>query len=103
MCLRGIQIIQQAGGWLIVFPVWNIACSWMLLYSENLDLVSDMDAELSQILVGGIALLIIAVFCTHALHYHWAITFSICVSYAISVDRFIQHGVKIMQTWPSDI
>jgi cytochrome b561 len=84
-----------ASNWLLVFPIWNIINGVLMLIMVSLgiideDCISDRDANITEVIIGLIAVLAIFAICNYALKLHWAITFSICIIYATSFDRALQ-------------
>jgi hypothetical protein len=85
----------SAANWLLVFPVWNIINSVLLLLMVAIravdeECISDRDATPSQIIIGLVAVLIILTLCNYVFKLHWAITFSICIIYTTSFDKALQ-------------
>ena len=85
----------SAANWLLVFPVWNIINSMLLLFMVAIravdeECISDRDATPSQVIIGLVAVLIIFILCNYVFKLHWAITFSICIIYATSFDKALQ-------------
>jgi len=81
--------------WLLVFPIWNIVNSVLLLLMLRFriideECISDRDAMMGQVVLGLAAVLIIFIFCNSVFHLYWAITFSICIIYTTSFDRALQ-------------
>ena len=91
----GMHMLKSSGGWLIIFPVWNIINGILLLAmfrfgSITIDCISDRDATCVQLALGLIAAIIIFICCQYFLKLHWAITYSICICYTVSLDKAVQ-------------
>jgi len=96
--IAGIYVIENSDvhNWWLVFPVWNIVNSILLLLMLRIRIIderciSDRDATMTQVIIGLAFVLIIFVFCNYVFHLYWAITFSICVVYATSFDKALQN------------
>ena len=95
---------------LLVFPIWNMISSLVLLTSvfvamlggggtEHLEVtVSEEDATPRQLALGSAALACLIGLCQYAFELHWSITLSICVIYASHFDRLVQ---RLNQDRPS--
>lgn len=91
----GLHLLKHTSGWLAVFPVWNIINGILLLLMFRyrvLDAhsISDRDATPVQMMFGFVAVMIIFLVCKLAFRLYWALTFSICVAYAATLDKAIQ-------------
>jgi hypothetical protein len=93
----GMYVLKNiiAPNWLIVFPIWNIINSILLLLMFNFKIIDeecidDRKATLLQIVLGLVSVLIIFVLCNYVFKLYWAITFSICIVYTTSFDRTLQ-------------
>jgi hypothetical protein len=87
---------SAAHNWLLVFPIWNIVNSVLLLLMLririiNEECISDRDATMVQVVIGLASVLIIFTFCNYVFHLYWAITFSICIVYTTSFDKALQN------------
>jgi hypothetical protein len=51
------------------------------------DSIGDDNASLSRIFLTGVIVLVLYLICRHHLQLFWALTFSICVSYATNINR----------------
>lgn len=93
--IAGIYMIKESPGWLLVFPVWNIANGVLMILMQyvnlfDTDCIAERDATLGQAFLGLVTIGILFVVCNFILRLHWAITFSICIVYATSFDRALQ-------------
>jgi hypothetical protein len=95
--IAGTYIIRNIDttNWPIIFPIWNIVNSVLLLLMLRFriideECISDRDANATEVIIGLVAVLIIFVFCNYVFKLHWAITFSICIIYTTSFDRALQ-------------
>lgn len=87
---------------LLIFPIWNLFSSLVLMASLFIATVGGGDTRYLQVTVGeedatprqlilGTAILACLIWLCHlALHLHWSITLSICVIYASHFDRLAQ-------------
>ncbi len=96
--IAGVYVIRNTAviNWLLVFPVWNIINSVLMLLMVSLrvideECISDREATLVQIVLGLIAVLVIFILCNYVFRLYWAITFSICIVYTTSFDRALQN------------
>ena len=93
--IAGFYMLKECPGWLLVFPVWNIINSVLLIIMQYVNLfdenqISDRDATIPQVILGLAAVLIIFFLCNNTFKLHWAITYSICIIYTTSFDRGLQ-------------
>jgi cbb3-type cytochrome oxidase subunit 3 len=96
----GNYMIQHSEGcWLLIFAVWNVIYSGLLLIKFALmfrtgpidvSYVSDRNASPAQVLLALIAVVVIFICCRYWFGLHWAITFSICIAYTTSLDRAVR-------------
>jgi len=96
--IAGVYVIRNTAviNWLLVFPVWNIINSVLMLLMVSLrvideECISDRKATLVQIILGLTAVLVIFILCNYVFKMYWAITFSICMVYTTSFDRALQN------------
>jgi hypothetical protein len=95
--VAGVFVLKNsvARDWLLVFPIWNIINSVLLVVMLRFkildqDSISDRDASSAEVVIGLIAVILIFIFCNFVFKLHWAITFSICTIYATSFDKALQ-------------
>ena len=93
--IAGLYMWRHCRGWLLIFPVWNIINSALLVLMLRFNIIderciADRDTTAKQIILGLIAVFVIFVFCNYVFKLHWAITFSICIIYTTSFDRALQ-------------
>lgn len=91
----GIHLLKDSHGLLLVFPLWNILSGVLLLLLYRLrfigeDAVTDDDASRLSVIVGVIVVTAVFAACHFHFHMYWAVTFSICVAYATSLNDIIQ-------------
>jgi len=91
----GIHMLKNSGGWLIIFPIWNIINGVLLLImlrvgSINVDCISDRNATFAQVVMGLFSTVVILVCCQYFFKLHWAITYSICICYTVSLDKAVR-------------
>jgi phage FluMu protein Com len=87
----GYIIWDESKGWLLIFPIWNIANGAILLLLLragilDTDCIIENDASLMQVLVSIAAVGIILWLCNHVFKMHWVISYSICVCYTITIN-----------------
>lgn len=93
--IAGFYMLKECPGWLLVFPVWNIINSVLLIIMQYVNLfdetqISDRDATIPQVILGLAVILVIFFLCNNTFKLHWAITYSICIIYTTSFDRGLQ-------------
>ncbi len=92
----GFVMLRSAHGWLMmIFPLWNIinGAILLILFRAGLmdpDCVVDRKPSLWQILVTLVSISLLLAICRHGLNLHWAITYSICVCYTMSLNHTLQ-------------
>ncbi|MBI1920951.1 MAG: hypothetical protein HYS23_07690 [Geobacter sp.] len=90
----GTYMLSAGAGHMAVFPILNIASSYMLLTqikerAMDEDCVEDRNARLLEVLVSASIAMLIFFVSHHLLHHHWAATLSITVAYATNLNRII--------------
>lgn len=96
----GAQLYATSHGWEAIFPVWNFSSGLLLLYQIGLvqgDSVTNDDATLSEIGVGVMVLALVFAYCQFVAGYTWAMTLSVCVAYATSVDRIVRELSRLLK------
>ena len=93
--IAGFYMLKDCPGWLLIFPVWNIINSALIIIMQYVNLfdedhISNRDATITQVILGLAAVLVIFYICNNTFNLHWAITFSICIIYTTSFDRGLQ-------------
>ncbi len=95
--VAGLYVLKNdnARNWLIIFPIWNIINGALLLIMLRFKIIdeeciSDREANITEVIIGLTAVLIIFLFCNYIFKLHWAVTFSICVIYTTSFDKALQ-------------
>jgi DNA-directed RNA polymerase subunit RPC12/RpoP len=89
--VAGYLALKTAHNWQMVFPAWNIANGAILLLMFRAGLVgpeciTDEHASVGQVLLTIVCIAIIVTVCHYLLHYHWAITYSICICYTMTIN-----------------
>jgi hypothetical protein len=93
--VAGIHILKDSHGILIVFPIWNIINGALLLllyrfeYIDESSIIDD-NATTFQVISGSIVVVATSIVCRFVFKMYWAITFSICVTYASNFNGMIQ-------------
>ena len=96
----GVEVLGSAHGWQAIFPIWNISSSLLLLYQIGLiedDAVTDDNAMLMEIAVGTLVLAMLFAYCRFVAGFTWAMTLSVCVAYATSVDRILRQLSRLLK------
>ena len=91
----GLVTLRTARGWLMVFPAWNIINGVILLimFGGNImdaDCIVDRKPSLSQIVITLVSISLLLAICRYGLKLHWAIAYSICVCYTMSLNHTLQ-------------
>ena len=79
-------------GLFLIFAVCNIINCLLLplKFIEgfiNSDFISEDDASLLEVAIGSIVIILTFIICQYVFKMYWAITFSICVTYASNVNK----------------
>ena len=95
--IAGVYVLKDAAvsNWQLIFPIWNIINAFLLYLMVGAgfideDCISDRDATIAEVILGLTAVLVIFIFCNYVFKLHWAVTFSICIIYAVSFDKAVQ-------------
>jgi hypothetical protein len=85
---------QSYTGWLLVFPVWNIAnATVLLLYCRagaiTTKCIVGVTASFFDIASNTIAIIVLLAVCQYVFRLHWVYTYSIVVCYATSVHSVL--------------
>ncbi len=97
--IASIQIINYYNGLLLVFPVLNIFSSIILLYLigfANDSMMDDDDASKRDLFVGSVVVITTFLLCNFWFDFHWSITFSICVTYAMNLNELLGNLIRIV-------
>jgi DNA-directed RNA polymerase subunit RPC12/RpoP len=89
-----VALMTVSQRWLIVFPAWNIlsAAIPLLLFRAGLldtDVILDTQTRFWQVIVTLTVTIVLLVVCLYIFKMHWAVTYSICVSYTMSLNHAI--------------
>lgn len=108
----GFVILEQVHAWpMMIFPLWNILNGAVLvvLFHTGLmdpDCVVDRRPTAAQVAVTVVAISLLLGVCRYALHLHWAIAYSICVCYTMSLNHSLHDvfgiGAEPLTTWEAD-
>jgi hypothetical protein len=87
-------VLQHAQGWAVVFPFINLVSSILLIVLFRFDVididsVGDDDAPRLEVLLTALIVVGLYALCSRYYHLYWAITLSVCVSYATNFHRRI--------------
>lgn len=90
----GYVTLQNSRGWLMIFPAWNIinGALLLLLFRAGLldaDCILDRAAKFSQVVLTVICVGVLLAVCQYGFKLHWAITYSVCIGYTMS----LHHGI----------
>ena len=88
----GMYMLENTPGLLIIFPIWNIANGFLLLIMLKYgiideDCIVDDNTSPLEVLLGSVVVAAVLLACRFAYQLHWAITFSVCVTYASIVNQ----------------
>jgi len=91
----GIVMLEEGISWLIIFPLWNIFNSIILLCAFDVGLlntnsITNERASLLQVVVSIAMITLLLILCERVFNLHWAISYSIAVSYTMSLHGAIQ-------------
>ncbi len=91
----GMHILKDSHGILIVFPIWNIVNGALLLLLYRLEYIDessiiDDNATTFQVISGSMVVVAILIVCRFIFKMYWAVTFSICVTYASNLNGILQ-------------
>lgn len=86
--------IKQGFSWLLIFPIWNVISGLILLgygafQQIGIDDMPDDDAEPVEVILAVAVLGVLIWACQYKFKLHWAITYSICVSYSTFLVGFV--------------
>ncbi|MDI6448707.1 hypothetical protein [Anaerobaca lacustris] len=90
----GYVMLTTTRSWLMVFPAWNIlnAAVPLLLFRAGLldtEVIVDTSVRFWQVVVTLVATTVLLGVCLHLFELHWAIAYSICVGYTMSLHHAI--------------
>ncbi len=90
----GTHMLEDSHGILLVFPLWNIINGGLLLLLYRFHVIDessivDDNVTLLQIVLGSVVVVAALVVCRFYFEMYWAITFSICVSYATNINGIV--------------
>jgi DNA-directed RNA polymerase subunit RPC12/RpoP len=95
--IRAALIVFETNqsGLMLIFPLWNglSGVFLLLMFGGNImdpDCVVDCRPRLSQIVVTLVSIALLLAICRYAFNLHWAITYSICVCYTMSLNHTLQ-------------
>ncbi len=97
--IASIRIINYYHGLFLVFPVFNILCSIILIYLigfANDSMMDDDDASKRDLFVGSVVIIATFLLCSFWFDLHWSITFSICVTYAMNINELLGSLIRIV-------
>lgn len=102
----GYVTLQNSRGWLMVFPAWNIINGALLLLLFRMgvldaDCILDRAAKFSQVVLTVICVAILLAVCQYGFKLHWAITYSVCIGYTMSLHHGIADVLGAMGDEPS--
>ena len=87
----GLHMLKGAESWLMLFPLWNIINGVILIIMLRFDLIDEDNIVIDKVnpfqaVLGSIVVVAAVVLCRFYFEMYWAITFSICVSYATNIN-----------------
>ncbi len=91
----GMHIAEESVGFMLVFPLWNIASGLLLLGmyrvgTINEGSISDTNARPIEVVFGLLIIVLMFVTGAFVLELHYAVVFSICVTYASGFSAFVK-------------
>jgi hypothetical protein len=103
----GYIIWEESKGWLLIFPIWNIANGVILLLFWQLgfldtECIVENEYNHFQVLVSAASVGIILGLCDYIFKMHWVISYSICVCYTITINDAIHSVLGINRNKPAD-
>ena len=92
----GSEMLLSRSPTLIIFPIWNIIMSIVLLVqmAANKYILLDEDASLAEVIVATVFLLAILIFSDRFIHFSWAMTLSFCIFYSTTIVFLIPWIIK---------
>ncbi|MDD5111230.1 MAG: hypothetical protein PHG85_01640 [Candidatus Altiarchaeota archaeon] len=95
-----VYMIETSAGLWIVLPICNIAYCYLFvyLYASGMITVSyipSRQARILEVVVSTLATLAIFAISQFVLNYHWTVTYSLCITYAIFINDLV---VKVITT-----
>ncbi len=102
--LAGTYMLEEATGWLMIFPILNIVNGAFLLVmlrsnAINGSNVSDEHAPLSHVVMTGTLVVILFIVCHYVLELLWVQTLTICVAYSTNINNNANN--LISRLWPT--
>ena len=93
--MAGAHLFQTSHGHLIVFPIWNVLNSLLLLLMYWVQLIdetaiTDDNATPRDVVVSGAVILAVFLICQFLFRLHWSMIFSVCVCYATNVNALLR-------------
>lgn len=90
----GLWVLEHTRGWMLVFPVWNIASAVLLVLMYRLGYVDernlvDRNAPRVSLVAGVLVVLLTWLVAGRILGAYWAVTLSLCVAYATNVNALL--------------
>jgi hypothetical protein len=92
----GMVILRGVHSWpMMIFPLWNIfsGLGMLLLFRTGYmdpDCVVDRTPSRAQVIITLLSISLLLAICRYAFKLHWAITYSICVCYTMSLNHTLQ-------------
>jgi len=88
----GYVMLKTARGWLLIFPAWNVINGLLLLLLFcagvlDSDCILDRRAKFWQVVLTLLCVSILLGVCEYGFQFHWALTYSICVGYTMSLHH----------------
>ena len=87
-------LANYSHGWTYIFPAINYFNALFLglafkVNAINADSILDIQAKRSELLLGSAVVMIIFIYSRYVLNDYWAITFSMCLAYATTINEII--------------
>jgi hypothetical protein len=91
----GFHLLDNSHGLYVVLPIWNLLNAFILLVTYRSGIIGskridDDNATYFQVILGTIVVVTTFSVCHFIFELYWAITFSICVTYACNINGTVQ-------------
>lgn len=95
----GLVMLKDSNGILMIFPAWNMLNGFitilaykLILYDEGGDL--DTNANPLEIVIGSVVVFVTFAICHFVFLMHWALCFSICITYSSNIDGILRNFIE---------
>ncbi len=96
----GVHMLDNSSGFLMLFPIWNIANGVLLLILFRLNVINEDsidDGKANPLLaIVGLGVVVVTFYvCSFIYEMYWAITFSLCLAYASNVNNALENIIGL--------